>query len=87
MKAVQEHLGHTTPCMTHKYSHLNPDFQRSEVARLNGLCDEGIESGKKSVRSGDSIRITGQPEAIATAQNSSKIIVGATGFEPVTSCV
>jgi integrase len=47
MKAVQEHLGHTTIAMTQRYSHLSRDFQREEVNRLNGLCGE---SGKKLVR-------------------------------------
>jgi integrase len=47
MKAVQEHLGHTTIAMTQRYSHLSRDFQREEVNRLNGLCGE---NGKKLVR-------------------------------------
>jgi integrase len=38
MKAVQEHLGHTTIAMTQRYSHLSRDFQKEEVNRLNGLC-------------------------------------------------
>jgi len=67
MKAVQEHLGHTTLTMTQKYSHLSPDFQRSEVARLNGLCDEGIEGSKKLVRSDELIENGRQPEPYATA--------------------
>ena len=44
MKAVQEHLGHTTIAMTQRYSHLSRDFQKEEVNRLNGLCGE---NGKK----------------------------------------
>jgi integrase len=44
VKAVQEHLGHTSIAMTQRYSHLSRDFQREEVNRLNGLCGE---CGKK----------------------------------------
>jgi len=47
MKAVQEHLGHTTIAMTQRYSHLSRDFQREQVNLLNGLCGE---NGKKLVR-------------------------------------
>ena len=53
MKAVQEHLGHTTIAMTQRYSHLSRDFQKEEVNRLNGLCGE---SGKKMVRNEDLVR-------------------------------
>jgi len=64
MKAVQEHLGHTTIAMTQRYSHLSKDFQREEVNRLNGLCGE---SGKKLVRNEDLVRNEGQPTINATA--------------------
>jgi len=47
MKAVQEHLGHTTIAMTQRYSHLSRGFQKEEVNRLNGLCGE---NSKKLVR-------------------------------------
>ena len=67
MKAVQEHLGHTTLTMTQKYSHLSPDFQRSEVERLNGLCDEEIEGSKKLVRSEELTKNDEHPEPYATA--------------------
>jgi len=53
MKAVQEHLGHTSMAMTQRYSHLSRDFQREEVNRLNGLCGE---NGKKLVRNEDLVR-------------------------------
>jgi integrase len=53
MKAVQEHLGHTTIAMTQRYSHLSRDFQKEEVNRLNGLCGE---NGKKLVRNEDLVR-------------------------------
>jgi hypothetical protein len=64
MKAVQEHLGHTTIAMTQRYSHLSRDFQKEEVNRLNGLCGE---SGKKLVRNGKISEIEDQPNFNATA--------------------
>jgi integrase len=66
-KAVQIHLNHSSLAMTERYAHLSPDFQRSEVERLNGLCDEGIEGSKKLVRSGELIKNGEQPEPYATA--------------------
>lgn len=47
LKAVQEHLGHSSIAMTERYSHLSETFQREQVNLLNGLCGE---SGKKLVR-------------------------------------
>jgi integrase len=64
MKAVKEHLGHTTIAMTERYSHLSKDFQREEVNRLNGLCGE---SGKKLVRNEDLVRNEVEVKTIATA--------------------
>lgn len=64
MKAVKEHLGHTTIAMTERYSHLSKDFQREEVNRLNGLCGE---SGKKLVRNEDLVRNEAEVKTIATA--------------------
>jgi hypothetical protein len=49
MKAVQEHLNHSSPTMTNRYAHLSDKFQREQIQKLNGLCDEA--TGKKLVRS------------------------------------
>ena len=51
MKAVQEHLNHSSPTMTNRYAHISEKFQREQVELLNGLCDP--KSGKKTVRSED----------------------------------
>jgi integrase len=64
LKAVQEHLGHTSIAMTQRYSHLSRDFQRDQVNLLNGLCGE---NGKKLVRNEDLVRNEGQPTINATA--------------------
>ncbi len=64
MKAVQEHLGHTTVAMTQRYSHLSKEFQKEEVNRLNGLCGE---NGKKLVRNEDFRGNESQPNGNATA--------------------
>jgi integrase len=64
MKAVQEHLGHTTIAMTQRYSHLSRDFQKEEVNRLNGLCGE---NGKKLVRNEDLVRNEAEGTTNATA--------------------
>jgi integrase len=47
LKAVQEHLGHTSIAMTQRYSHLSGDFQKEQVNLLNGVCGQG---SKKIVR-------------------------------------
>jgi len=44
LKAVQEHLGHSSIAMTERYSHLSENFQREQINLLNSLCGE---SGKK----------------------------------------
>jgi len=49
MKAVQEHLNHSSPTMTNRYAHLSDKFQREQIEKLNGLCDE--PTSKKLVRS------------------------------------
>lgn len=36
LKAIQELAGHKTISMSARYSHLSPDFKRSEVERING---------------------------------------------------
>jgi integrase len=40
MKAVQEHLNHSSPTMTNRYAHISEKFQREQVELLNGLCGE-----------------------------------------------
>jgi site-specific recombinase XerD len=47
LKAVQEHLGHTTLTMTQKYAHLSPEFQKAEVDRLNGVFLNHIPAKKE----------------------------------------
>jgi integrase len=49
MKAVQEHLNHSSPTMTNRYAHISEKFQQEQIQLLNGLCD--LESSKKLVRS------------------------------------
>jgi integrase len=44
LKAVQEHLGHSSISMTQRYSHLSGGLQREQVTLVNGLC---AEIGKK----------------------------------------
>ncbi|MBU1206462.1 MAG: site-specific integrase [Proteobacteria bacterium] len=51
LKSVQEHLGHTTLKMTERYAHLNDQFQRDEVNRLNGLLPFPTANSKNLVRS------------------------------------
>lgn len=55
MKAVQEHLNHSSPTMTNRYAHLSDKFQREQVELLNGLCDEE-KSSKKLVRNEEIFR-------------------------------
>ena len=49
LKTVQEHLNHSSPTMTNRYAHLSDQFQREQIEKLNGLCDE--PTSKKIVRS------------------------------------
>jgi len=50
LKAVQEHLGHTSLAMTQRYAHLSPEFQRSEVERLSGIFSGVTADSKNLVR-------------------------------------
>ena len=50
LKAVQEHLGHTSLAMTERYMHLTSGFQRAEIEKLNGLF---LPDSKKLVRNED----------------------------------
>jgi len=50
LKAVQEHLGHTSLTMTQRYAHLSPEFQRSEVERLSGVFSGVTADSKNLVR-------------------------------------
>ena len=46
LKAVEEHLVHTTLTMTPKYAHLSPEFQKAEEEKLNGVFfNENIIAG------------------------------------------
>jgi len=65
LKAVQEHLGHSTLEMTERYSHLSRSYQREEIQKLNGLFDP--ESGKKLVRNDQIGNSTLQHEPQASA--------------------
>jgi len=65
LKSVQEHLGHSSLAMTQRYSHLSRNFQKQEVQKLNGLCDE--ESSKKLVRSEELTKSKELPGPYATA--------------------
>jgi len=64
LKSVQEHLGHSSLAMTQRYSHLSRNFQRQEVQKLNGLCDE---NSKKLVRSAEIAHTEVQSDVEATA--------------------
>lgn len=64
LKSVQEHLGHSSLAMTQRYSHLSRNFQRQEVQKLNGLCEE---NSKKLVRSAETANTEVQSDVQATA--------------------
>ncbi len=64
LKSVQEHLGHSSLAMTQRYSHLSRNFQKQEVQKLNGLCDE---SSKNLVRSAEIADVEVQSNVQATA--------------------
>ena len=64
LRSVQEHLGHSSLAMTQRYSHLSRNFQKQEVQKLNGLCDE---SSKKLVRSAEIADVEVQSNVQATA--------------------
>jgi integrase len=66
MKAVQEHLGHASPVMTNRYVHVSEEFQREQIALLNGLCNEG-NSGQKTDRNDDLIENEQRAELKASA--------------------
>jgi integrase len=66
MKAIQEHLGHSSITMTQRYSHLSPEFQKSEIEKLSGLCDED-PGDKKLIRNDQIPRSEQKPELDATA--------------------
>lgn len=66
MKAVQEHLNHSSPTMTNRYTHLSDKFQREQVELLNGLCGEG-KSSKKLVRNEEMIKNEQEASTNATS--------------------
>ena len=53
MKGASLKSGHTSLAMTQKYTHLSPEFQRSEVEKLSGLFTGGLANSKNLVRSGE----------------------------------
>jgi len=67
LKAVQDHLGHTSLMMTQRYAHLSPEFQRSEVERLSGIFSGEKPDGKNSVRSDQNADFPAEAGAYATA--------------------
>jgi len=66
MKAVQEHLNHSSPTMTNRYAHLSDKFQREQVELLNGLCGEG-KSSKKLVRNEEMVKNEQEASTNATS--------------------
>ena len=64
MKAVQEHLTHSSPAMTNRYAHISEKFQREQIELLNGLCGE---SSKKLVRNDQKANTKEGPDIHATA--------------------
>ena len=73
LKAVQEHLGHTSLGMTQRYAHLSPEFQRAQVEKLSGIFlpiedkTSYQESSKKLVRSADFEVLEQEQKVYATA--------------------
>jgi len=61
LKAVQEHLGHTSLTMTQKYAHLSPEFQRSEVERLSGVFSGVRADSMNLVRNGQDADLLHHP--------------------------
>ncbi len=66
LKAVQEHLGHTSLAMTQRYAHLSPE-QRSEVERLRGIFYGKVSDDKNLVRNEEAPRFPEEPHAYANA--------------------
>ncbi len=49
IQAGQKHLGHSSPAMTEKYTHLSEQFQRNEIQKMNGLIEiKRYKNGEKS---------------------------------------
>jgi integrase len=67
LKAVQEHLGHTSLIMTQRYAHLSPEFQRAEVERLSGVFSGGIPDSKNLVRNDQNADLLYHPGIHANA--------------------
>ena len=61
MKAVQEHLNHSSPTMTNRYAHISEKFQKEQIELLNGLC--GKPDGKNLVRNEELNKNEQQPTA------------------------